>query len=158
MHSLAFYRGDLYVADTDKVYRMLDNDGDGFYEERQVFVDDLASSFDSVRGGGHVTKTIVFDEANERFFLSVGSPCDLCRDDHPEGATVLVFNANGTGRRVYARGLRNAIGLDLHPLSGQLWATNNGFDRGGDLPPEWVGPLRDGGFYGWPLGYANKVL
>ena len=158
VHSLAFYQGDLYVADTDKVYRMRDGDGDGFYEEREIFVDDLPS-FESSRGGGHVTKTIVFDPANERFFLNVGSPCDLCRDDDPEGATVLVFNADGTGRRVYARGLRNAIGLDLHPLTGQLWATHNGHDRGGDdLPPEWVGPLREGGFYGWPLGYANKVF
>ena len=50
VHSLAFYQGELYVADTDKVYRMRDGDGDGFYEEREIFVDDLPS-FESSRGG-----------------------------------------------------------------------------------------------------------
>ena len=157
-HSLAFYKGDLYVADTDKVYRMLDGNGDGFYETREIFVDDLPT-FNNRGGSNHVTKAIVFDAENERFFLNVGSSCDLCREDDPERASVLVFNADGSGRRVYARGVRNTAGLDLHPLTGELWATHNGHDReGGELPPEWISPIRADGFYGWPFGHANRIF
>jgi len=59
-------------------------------------------------------------------YVSVGSTCDLCRDEDPERATVLEFNADGSGRRIFARGLRNAIGLALHPVTNELWANNNG--------------------------------
>ena len=61
-----------------------------------------------------------FDEANERIYVHQGSSCDLCRERDPERATVLAFNLDGTGRRIFASGLRNAIGLALHPLTGAL--------------------------------------
>ena len=113
-------------------------------------------------GAEHVTHTIVFDEANERIYVHQGSSCDLCRERDPERATVLAFNLDGTGRRIFASGLRNAIGLALHPLTGALWATNNGHDRdrfpnGRDLPPETIVIVREDGFYGWPLAHGYQA-
>ena len=151
-HSLAFYKGAMYVADTNRIVRLTDADGDGVYEERENLVRSLPE------GGWHSTRTIVFDEANDRFYVGVGWPCDMCRHPDPERGTVLRFNADGSGRRVFASGIRNPIGMALHPLTNQLWATNNGHDtEGASLPPEWIDIIRDGGFYGTPLAYGYQV-
>ena len=154
-HSVAFYQGALFVADDFAIYRLEDRDSDGFYEERAVFA--KVPGFMG-RSSEHVTHTLVFDESNDKLYFHIGSGCDLCREDDPERSTVIQMNTDGTGRRIYASGLRNAIGLDLHPVTGELWGAGNGHDREGrDLPPEWITPLRDGGFYGWPLAYAYQV-
>ena len=154
-HSVAFYHGALFVADDFAIYRLEDRDSDGFYEERAVFA--KVPGFMG-RSSEHVTHTLVFDESNDKLYFHIGSGCDLCREDDSERATVIQMNTDGTGRRIYASGLRNAIGLDLHPVTGELWGAGNGHDREGrDLPPEWITPLRDGGFYGWPLAYAYQV-
>ena len=154
-HSVAFYQGALFVADDDAIYRLEDRDADGFYEERAVFAE--VPGFMG-RASEHVTHTLVFDEANDKLYFHVGSSCDLCREDDPERSTVIQMNTDGTGRRIFASGLRNSIGLDLHPVTGELWGAGNGHDREGrDLPPEWITPLREGRFYGWPLAYAYQV-
>lgn len=158
VNSIAFYQGDLYAAATDQILRLQDGDGDGFYEQHEVFIDDLQSG----DGHQHLSRTILFDEGNDKLYVSVGSSCNVCREDSPEEAAVLQFNADGTGRRVFARGLRNAVGMTLHPETNALWATNNGHDQdsfqdGRTLPPEWVGIVRDGGFYGWPLAYGYQA-
>ena len=154
-HSVAFYQGALFVADDFAIYRLEDRDSDGFYEERAVFA--KVPGFMG-RAAEHVTHTLVFDESNDKLYFHIGSSCDLCREDDPERSTVIQMNADGTGRRIYASGLRNAIGLDLHPVTGELWGAGNGHDREGrDLPSEWITPLRDGHFYGWPFAYAYQV-
>ncbi|MGY8827069.1 MAG: PQQ-dependent sugar dehydrogenase [Candidatus Latescibacterota bacterium] len=151
-HSVAFYKGQLYVADHDIIYRLSDNDGDGFYEEREEFLEVPGIMG---RSSEHITHTLVFDEENEKLYLHAGSGCDLCREDDPERATILQFNADGTGHRIYASGLRNAIGMDLHPGTGELWAAGNGHDReGAALPPEWINVVPDGSFHGWPLAFG----
>ena len=154
-HSIAFYQGALFVADDDAIYRLEDRDADGFYEERAVFAE-----VPGIMGRAyeHVTHTLVFDESNDKLYFHVGAGCDICREDDPERSAIIQMNTDGTGRRIYASGLRNAIGLTLHPITGELWGANTGHDREGrDLPPEWITPLRDGGFYGWPLAYADRV-
>ena len=152
-HSLAFYQGDLYVADTHQIVRFTQPDGDGVYQQRSIFADKIPTA-----SSPHLTRTIVVDETNDKIYLSVGSTCDVCRERTEERAAVLEFNGDGAGRRVFAQGLRNAIGLTLHPLTNELWATNNGHTEAvNSLPPEWVDIVRDGGFYGWPFAYAYQV-
>ncbi|MCB0275184.1 MAG: PQQ-dependent sugar dehydrogenase [Calditrichaeota bacterium] len=152
-NSLAFYGGDMYVADTHEILKFSDNDGDLVYETRSVFASNIPTA-----GSPHITRTIVADEANQCFYISIGSSCDVCRESDPERATVIRISADGQERRVFATGLRNAIGLDLHPVTGDLWATNNGHTEVPDsMPPEWIDIVRDGGFYGWPLAYGYQV-
>ena len=147
--SLAFYQGDLYVGDRHAVRRFRDTDGDGVFETELDRVAELAFS------KLHRTRTIQFDEINDKLYVSVGSTCDICREQDPERGTILEFNADGTGRRIFARGLRNAVGLALHPQTNELWATNNGYDiMGSMLPPESVEIVRDGSFHGWPVAYG----
>ena len=153
-NSLAFYQGDMYVADTHQIVKFSDADGDLVYETREIFAADIPTA-----STPHLTRTIVVDEARGLFYLSVGSTCDVCRERNPERATVLRFNADGTGRTIFATGLRNAIGLGLHPVTGDLWATNNGHSESVNTePPEWIDIVREDGFYGWPFAFGYQVL
>ena len=150
-HSLAFYNGAMYVAEERRIMKLDDGDGDGLYEQRSVFIDNLAEGAKQP-GGGHDTRTIVFDEQNKKVFISIGSSCNACREQ--ERALIEMYNDDGTGRRVFANGVRNAVGMTLHPVTGNLWATNNGNDWQGDnIPPEWIDLVRPGGFYGHPFAY-----
>jgi glucose/arabinose dehydrogenase len=166
--SIAFYKGEMYVGEAHQVIRAIDTDSDGVYDGREVLIADLPWE------AWHDTKAIVFDEQNEKLYVSVGSPCDLCRmepsyqfkggattDPLPfraERGTVLEFNADGTGKRIFATGVRNVVGMDLHPLTNELWATNNGHDlEGRSRPPEWIDVLRDGDFQGYPFVQSHQV-
>ncbi|MEE2657627.1 MAG: amidohydrolase family protein [Candidatus Latescibacterota bacterium] len=148
-NNLLFRDGELWVGDRHAVRRFADADGDGIFEIELPFFAELPPEQQ------HRTRTILVDEARQKLYVSVGSTCDICRESDSERATILEFDLDGSGRRVYARGLRNAVGLDLHPVTNELWATNNGHDREGrSLPPEWIDIVREDGFYGWPLAFG----
>jgi hypothetical protein len=54
--------------------------------------------------------------------------------------------------------MRNVVGLDMHPLTNELWGTHNHFDLGGaNIPPEWIDVIREGDFMGYPLAYGYQV-
>jgi glucose/arabinose dehydrogenase len=164
-HSLTFYRGDLYVGDTHQVVRLRDVDGDLVYEEQEVLIDDIPAQ------AWHTNHTVVIDEINEKLYLGVGSPCDLCRSSspvaggsadplppNPEFGSILEFNLDGSGRRIFATGVRNPVGLTLHPVSNELWGNNNGHDlEGRTRPPEWIDIIRDNDFMGHPLVHSHQV-
>lgn len=140
-HGLAFRGDTLYVAETNRVVRF-DRPGAG----PVVVVPNLPS------GGGHFTRTIAF--MGDHLFVSVGSSCNLCDEPDRRRAAVVRYNLNGSGETLFATGLRNAVGLAVNPVTGQLWATNNDRDNlGDDRPPDRVNVLREGGFYGWPVCY-----
>jgi glucose/arabinose dehydrogenase len=84
-NSLVFYKGDMYVADVHQIVKFSDADGDLVYEEREVFVDNIPEKDEP-----HMTRTIVVNDSTEHFYLSIGSFCDVCRDE-PEHAAVLQF-------------------------------------------------------------------
>jgi glucose/arabinose dehydrogenase len=70
---------------------------------------------------------------------------------------VLAFNPDGAAMREYVTGIRNAVGLAIHPKTGELWASVNERDGlGDDLVPDYVTRLRDGQFYGWPWFYIGS--
>ncbi len=101
-------------------------------------------------GGGHWTRTTVFGP-DGGLYVSVGSSCNVCRESDKRRAAVLRYNADGSGERIFAAGLRNAVGLAFQPGTGALWATVNERDwRGDDLPPDMITEVRDGAFHGWP--------
>ncbi len=137
------FRGDtMYVGENKQLIRF----GPGAVE-RTVVVPNIPG------GTGHWTRTVVFGR-DGKLYVSVGSSCNLCVETDSLRATISQFNADGTGGRVFARGLRNSVGLAFHPTSGELWATNNDRDNlGDDVPPEKINIIKDGKFYGWPQCY-----
>jgi len=149
-HSCEFYHDTLYVAQTDRVTKMIPSSYSRTVQTQQDIVTGILT------GGSHTTRTIVFDAPNKKMYLSVGSSCNICNDP-PQRACILRFNDDGTGEETFASGLRNSVGLDFQPITHQLWANNNGFDEdGNDLPPEAINIIEEGKFYGWPLAYGDK--
>jgi single-stranded-DNA-specific exonuclease len=120
--------------------------------ESQVVVPDLPT------GGAHVTRTVLLD-GEGRLFVSVGSSCNVCQEEDDRRAAISVYAADGSGGRIWARGLRNAVGLAINPTTGELWATNNGRDfLGDDAPPETVYVVTDGLDAGWPHCHAGDIV
>lgn len=154
-HDLKFYNGAMFAAEERQIVRFTNPDRNGVYQSRSTFIGNIAEGA-TQPGGGHRTRTIVFDPARRKMYLSIGSLCNVCREDFR--AVIEEWNDDGTGRRIMASGVRNAVGMTLHPRTGRLWATNNGSDwQGNDIPPEWIDMVRDGGFYGYPFAHSFQA-
>lgn len=152
VHSLVYHERAWYAGVPSGVIRLQDEDGDGTADARQTIIDDYPTS-------GHNTRTVAFLPGG-RMVVSVGSSCNVCEENDPRRAAVVVYDdGRGTGERIFARGLRNAVGLTVHPATGELWATDNGRDlMGDDLPPESVHIVRDGADYGWPFCHSGDII
>ncbi|HEX8229759.1 MAG TPA: PQQ-dependent sugar dehydrogenase [Chloroflexia bacterium] len=119
--------------------------------ERKVLVPGLPA------GGIHNSKTAVVGP-DGRLYVAMGSTCNVCDENDDRRAAVSVYGLDGSGGEVFARGLRNAVGLAPNPWTGEVWASNNGRDlMGDDLPPETVYALKEGGDYGWPRCHAGDI-
>ena len=150
-HGIAFHGGYLYVAETNRVIRFHYRNGDNQGRAQEVVISGIPA------GGRHFTRTISFGP-DGRLYLSVGSSCNACIESNPQRAAISRYNADGTGRAIIATGLRNSVGHAWNPSTGQLWVTENGRDYLGDnVPPDEVNVIVDGGFYGWPYAYGNRV-
>lgn len=151
--SIDFYMdGSLYVGETTRILRLSDPDGDGVFQEQEVFIDGLPS-------GGHNTRTVLFSPDWEYLFVSIGSSCNVCVEEDPRRATIMRYRPDGSGGEIYATGLRNAVGIAFRPGTGELWATNNGRDWLGDnQPPETVYHVEEGDDAGWPRCHSGRIV
>ncbi len=150
----------VFVANTDSVVRFPYQNGDlKARGPREVIVPNLPSG-GLLRGGGHWTRDIVFSPDGKKMYVSVGSQSNVDdTDNNPiefHRADILEANPDGSRLRVYAWGIRNAVGIAVHPQTGELWASVNERDELGDnLPPDYITHVQDGGFYGWPWYYIG---
>jgi glucose/arabinose dehydrogenase len=103
----------------------------------------------------HWTRNVVVSSSGDKLYISVGSETNVDVEPHPR-ACVLVMSPDGSDMRVLASGLRNPVGLDCHPKTGQLFTTVNERDGiGDDLVPDYLTSVQDGAFYGWPFAYLS---
>jgi glucose/arabinose dehydrogenase len=149
-HGLAFYEGKLYVAENDKLRRY-------DWDEANLRASNPKALADLPGGGGHSTRSLVF--RGGKMYVSAGSSCNVCIEKDPRRAAVTQFNPDGSGQKIFAKGLRNAVGLAVNPKTDTVWTTVNGRDwLGDDLPPEVIVDLgKDGGDAGWPYCYGDRV-
>ncbi len=149
-HSLAFHKGFLYIATNPTVLRV--KYANGKVEGAPVKVVDLPVSTTP-----HWTRTIGFSK-DGKMYVAIGSSCNLCEDEDTRRATIMVYNADGTGGRPFAKGLRNAIGFDWDPRTGALWADDMGEDKHGEeKPADEINRIEDGKHYGWPYLIENNT-
>jgi glucose/arabinose dehydrogenase len=151
-HGLDFHDGWLYVAETGAVGRIrfdaATRSASGAFER---VVKDLP------KGGGHWTRTLRFGP-DGLMYVSVGSNCNVCTETDRRRAAITRYRPDGSGEEIFARGLRNAVGFDFQPGTGDLYATDNGRDLlGDDFPPCELNRVVQGGFYGWPFANGNRV-
>jgi glucose/arabinose dehydrogenase len=129
--------------------------------------------------GGHTTRDLAVSPDGKTLFVSVGSGSNIgdrmpakplveaqaWQAEHGLGATwgteagradILAFNPDGSGRRIFATGLRNCVSMAVQPRTGALWCVVNERDLiGDDLPPDYATGVRAGAFYGWPWYYIG---
>jgi glucose/arabinose dehydrogenase len=150
----------IYIANTDSVVRFPYKNGDlKASGAAQVIVPDLPGG-GRLRGGGHWTRDIAFSRDGKKMYVSVGSHSNNDDTDNNPAeyhrADVLEFNPDGSGLRVYAYGIRNAVGIAVHPQTGELWGSVNERDELGDnLVPDYITHIPDGSFFGWPWFYMG---
>ncbi len=151
-HGLDLHDGWLYVAEGGAVGRVrLDPEGGGLRGSYERVVTDLPS------GGNHWTRTVAFGP-DGWMYVSVGSSCNACEERDPRRAAILRYRPDGSGEEIFATGLRNTVGFDWRPETGELYATDNGRDLlGDDSPPCELNRVERGGFYGWPYAHGDRV-
>ncbi len=144
----------VYVAETNAVVRFPYRNGD---LRARGGAERVVDSLTEVPGG-HWTRDVAFSLDGRRMFVSVGSASNVAQGDVDERdrADVLVFDPEGQDRQVFASGIRNCVGLAVHPRTGDLWCSTNERDGlGDDLVPDYITRVRSGGFYGWPWYYLG---
>lgn len=149
-YGLALYKGWLYVAEASSVKRYrYDNDSMTVTPGEEIIP---LHEY----GNGHITRTILFDEQNEKLYLTIGSRSNIDSGEPPDRAAINRYNPDGSGHELFATGIRNPVGLRWYPGSRDLWVTSNERDGlGDDLVPDYLTRVTQGGFYGWPYAYIG---
>lgn len=148
---MAFTNGSFFLANTDAVLRFP-------YQNGQPQITGGGQKIADLPGGGynqHWTRNVVVSPNGQKLYVSVGSKSNADEEPLPR-ASVQIMNLDGSNQQTFAYGLRNPVGLDFHPTTGELYTTVNERDRlGDDLVPDYLTRMRQGEFYGWPYAYLS---
>ncbi len=142
-----------YIAETDQV-------AEYDYDAENLRAINKKKLFDLPGGGNHFTRTIMFEPyPNEnKMLVSVGSSCNVCREEDSRRAKILEYDFKTGKLSDFAIGLRNSVFMAIHPVTGDIWATEMGRDLIGDnIPPDEVNIIKKGKNYGWPICYGKNI-
>ena len=150
-HGITIHGNKLYLVTVKEVFvaDIAPNGGLSFF---RLLVGDLPDA------GQHPNRTIEWGPDN-MLWISVGSTCNACNESNPENATILRMSPDGKSRVIWAHGLRNTIGFDWHPVTGELWGFDHGIDfLGDDQQPEEINRIVRAKKYGWPHVWGEGGL
>ena len=148
---VAFRDGDLYVSSLDRIVRLKDIED---------HLEDPPSPETVIDGypdeTAHGWKFIAFGPEG-KLYIPVGAPCNICLSENEIFASITRVNIDGTDREIVAHGVRNTVGFDWHPETGELWAMDHGRDwHGHDSPAEELNRVVFENDYGWPFCYGDR--
>ncbi|MBP6746205.1 sorbosone dehydrogenase family protein [bacterium] len=161
-NGVAFHNGALYVAEINRILR---------YDNIESKLSQLSKLDTSTRlapptvvnsafpsEGHHGWKYIRFGP-DEKLYVPVGAPCNVCEPEKKIFATIMRMNKDGSNLELFASGIRNTVGFDFHPQTRQLWFTDNGRDMlGDDLPPDELNCATKVGLnFGFPYRYGANL-
>lgn len=151
MHGIALDGDTAFLMTVNDVFRTPIAQDGSFGE-----LEEIATGFPE--GGQHPNRTLVVGP-DDKLYVSVGSTCNACGETNDENATMVRMKKDGSGREIFATGLRNTIGFGFEPDSGELYGLDHGIDwLGDDEQPEELNHIQQGKKYGWPYVYADSQL
>jgi glucose/arabinose dehydrogenase len=144
-----------YVGNTDGVVRYR-------YRAGQTKIDGKGEKILDLPDGGHYTRNLIADPSGKKIYVAVGSASNVDEENGWEKdqrrAGILEINPDGSGMKIFAKGLRNAVGMDWEPKTKVLWTVVNERDLlGDDLVPDYLTSVKEDGFYGWPYSYFGQI-
>ncbi|WP_087940087.1 PQQ-dependent sugar dehydrogenase [Algoriphagus faecimaris] len=153
-NGVAYKDGDLYVAEVSRILRFRDIKNNLNNPKFEVVYDDYPTD------GHHGWKFIAFGP-DGMLYVPVGAPCNICesKDEIYASITRIDPNAANPQPEIYAHGVRNTVGFDWHPVTGELWFTDNGRDMmGDDIPDCELNKVTEKGqHFGYPYWHAGTV-
>ena len=152
-NGVAFRDGDLYVAETHRVWRYRDIESHlRSPPQPELILDNLP------KDRRHSWRFIAFGP-DGWLYVPVGAPCNACRPADERYASMLRMRPDGTGLEVFARGIRNTVGFDWRPETEELWFTDNGRDwLGDDRPPDELNRATGAGLhFGYPYCHGGDI-
>lgn len=153
-NGVAYKDGDLYVAEVNRILRFKNIKNTLNNPSYEVVYDQFPNE------GHHGWKFIAFGP-DGMLYVPVGAPCNICESEDEVFASITRLDVNKPGSKpeVYAHGVRNTVGFDWHPVSGELWFTDNGRDMMGDDMPdcELNRATAKGQHFGYPYWHAGTV-
>lgn len=160
-NGLAFNAGFLYVAEQNRIGMYAAPEFDIYQQFRIATIrEGLPDEF------LHRWRSLAVGPDN-KLYVAVGSPCNICDVSDSAGA-IMRMNLDGSDAEVFARGVRNSVGLDFQPKTGELFFTDNGGDgMSDDVPADELNHAPKAGmFFGFPYyaggaspspGYEDKT-
>jgi len=152
-NGIAFYDGDLYIAEVERVLRFSDI-ADRLNDMPTPEVLDI-----ELPGEKHHGWRYIGFGPDGKLYIAIGAPCNIC-DRGDEGfAQIIRVNPDGSERETYAEGVRNSVGFTWHPETDELWFTDNGRDRmGDDIPPDELNHAPQSGLhFGYPYCHGGDI-
>lgn len=129
-NGVAFKDGSLYIATISSILR-LDN-----IESKLADAPQPVTVYDKYPTDKHHGWKFIAFGPDGKLYVPVGAPCNICEKEDPVYASITRLNKEGNGMEVFASGIRNTVGFDWHPVTKELWFTENGGDNMGDNIPE----------------------
>lgn len=150
---VAYQDGRLYVSAINRILRF-DN-----IEQRLENPPEAVTVIDEFPTETHHGWKFIAFGPDGKLYVPVGAPCNICDPDSARYANIQRMNADGSGREVFARGVRNTVGFDWHPQTKELWFTENGRDLlGDDLPPDELNHAPNAGLhFGYPYCHGGNL-
>lgn len=150
---ITFHQGSLYVAEVNKIWRYSNIEASlPVIPTPELVYDDLPDK------SHHGWKFIAFGPDGQ-LYIPIGAPCNVCETDAPF-ASIIKVDLKTKSSTVIAKGVRNSVGFDFHPKTGELWFTDNGRDMmGDDLPDDELNHVsKEGQHFGFPYVHNENIL
>lgn len=152
-NGVAFKDGSLYIATVSKIFRVDNVESDLDHPAAPILVYDKFPTDEH-----HGWKFIAFGP-DGKLYVPVGAPCNICESENPVYASITRMNADGSDFEIFAKGIRNSVGFAWHPLTNEMWFTDNGRDNLGDDVPndELNNAPQPGMHFGYPYCHQGNV-
>ncbi len=152
---MALVGNKFYLGNSDGIVRFDYNSGD-------IRLTGDGEKLVEFKTGGHWTRSLLVDETGNKLYAGVGSLSNIAEQGmalEAGRAAIYEIDLATDESRIFAEGLRNAVGMAIEPESGKLWTVVNERDGLGDeVPPDYLTSVQENGFYGWPYCYWGQTV